>query len=158
MAQAEGPVTKKQVLCCVVSLAKALLISDFPAFTCSEIEQWRTKLSEKTVEQLKSLLKLNYMTVTGVKSDLVDRVAESVVKGCVPRCPRCRVPVLRYRDATGTFECPGVYSAGEAVCVHRSVLGAVVNCVSSHTEKQRMLECSYKVDASKVKRFPWKWT
>lgn len=78
----------------------------------TEIEHWRVKLSDKTVEQLKSLLKLNYMTVTGIKSELVDRAAEAVVKGCVPRCPRCRVPVLRYRDTTGMFYCPGMYSAG----------------------------------------------
>lgn len=46
-------------------------------------------MEEYSVEQMKNLLRLNNLTITGTKSALAARIAEAKVLGCIPKCSEC---------------------------------------------------------------------
>ena len=68
---------------------------------------------EKTVQELKDLLRHNKQTTSGNKSELIDRVVDCVMYGCLTSCPTCSNTVVRVKykipyghDGQGYFTCP----------------------------------------------------
>ena len=86
---------------------------------CADVATMEQQLLEtKTVEQLKSLLKLNLQVASGNKNDLAHRVAEAVVCGLL----WC---MLLYREAPTFLTCTAVcMHALEGLACHASPLRA----------------------------------
>ena len=80
--------------------------------------------------ELKAILKHNDQHWHGLgPSELIDRVAEGMVNGALPKCPECKGP-LRPSSVAGKIKCSGHLSAWS--------------------------RCSYEADNSEVKRTKWK--
>jgi len=58
-----------------------------------------------TVNELKGILKANDQSSTGNKSELVERVADGVAFGAMPRCSKCSGG--RLKIIGGYYVCPG---------------------------------------------------
>ncbi len=94
---------------------------------------WRTKMFSKTSDELKALLKLNALPVTGRKEDLVERIVDAVLNECITKCPTCNSAWLRYDPTARMYFCPGGFNVG----------------------LRRKEPCPY--EAKTAIRYPWKW-
>ncbi len=80
----------------------------------------KDSLRAMKVPELKERLRANDQIVTGTKSELIDRVAEGITLGALPRCPRCGLGRMRV-SRWGGFYCPGGYDDDEYVdCKHKA--------------------------------------
>mmetsp|Transcript_10259 Transcript_10259/g.14072 ORF Transcript_10259/g.14072 Transcript_10259/m.14072 type:complete len:238 (-) Transcript_10259:332-1045(-) len=70
-------------------------------------ENVRDELEGYNVDELKERLRDNDQVSTGTKGELQERIAECIVDGCFPRCPKCGLGKVK-KDAKGYF-CPGGY-------------------------------------------------
>lgn len=59
------------------------------------------------MDMLKKFLKLNEQKISGTKVELCQRVADGMVNGTLPRCPKCQATSLKYEN--GLFSCPGFF-------------------------------------------------
>uniref|UniRef100_A0A7S1JYR9 SAP domain-containing protein n=1 Tax=Vitrella brassicaformis TaxID=1169539 RepID=A0A7S1JYR9_9ALVE len=97
-----------------------------PADERRAIEEAKGRLSRRTVEELKTLLRLNNQSVTGDKAQLVARAADREVRGAIPKCPKCKAYYLRYREpdrgsgTQGVYYCPGRPQYDEDFCGYES--------------------------------------
>lgn len=87
------------------------------------------QLSSKTLPQLKALLSKNEMKTSGTKADLLERIGESTILGCIPKCVECGANIRWNRD-DGAYSCPGKFEEGQ------------------------MKRCSFKADH--MERTPWR--
>jgi len=55
----------------------------------SRLQALERRLEGKTIEELKSYLRLNNQLLGGTKVELLRRVADGVIFGAVPQCPNC---------------------------------------------------------------------
>lgn len=60
------------------------------------------------VDELKKRLEDNEQVTTGNKKTLQLRIADCIVNGTLPRCPKCFTGRVRYKTAK-SFYCPGAY-------------------------------------------------
>lgn len=74
--------------------------------------QRRTALNDRTIPELKAMLKRNDQITTGTKAKLVKRIMECVAHGTFPRCPECGLGRLKASRDYG-FRCPGGYDDDE---------------------------------------------
>lgn len=72
-----------------------------------EIDKYIMVFFRKSIRELRDLLKKNHQISSGVKGDLVNRVAQAKVLGCLPNCPVCGGGKLRFNIQTGEYRCPG---------------------------------------------------
>jgi hypothetical protein len=64
-------------------------------------------LNVHNVAMLKKFLSLNNQKISGSKTELSERVADGMVNGTLPRCPKCSGAILRLEN--GTYKCPGYF-------------------------------------------------
>lgn len=74
-----------------------------------EIEAAKRDLVSKTNAQLQAMCQKNKLAKAGTKQELLERVAENMVLGCLPVCPKCDVGKLKFNRADGAITCPGFY-------------------------------------------------
>jgi hypothetical protein len=74
------------------------------------------------------------------KAEMADRALEAVLRGCLPRCPKCRQGYLRpRRDDPAMLECPGWFD-------------------ESRGRGGARAECGFTIDGSEPGvRPPWRW-
>jgi len=84
----------------------------------AEKKKWKEiedGLYESAVGDLKEMLGANGQKKGGTKAELVERITDAKMYGCLPRCPKCSGGQLRvtYKGAKwgmagqGSFSCPG---------------------------------------------------
>lgn len=73
------------------------------------------KLRSYKNDDLKKILKQNEQILSGKKEDLIERCAEGLVLGAIPKCPTCSKRVLRFDRETGNYSCPGSFEGGQMV-------------------------------------------
>jgi hypothetical protein len=81
-----------------------------------------------TVALLKDRLKDNDQVTTGNKGEIISRITDCIVNGCLPRCPKCSGGRLKIRG--NGYYCPGYH------------------------DDENFVHCSFTAD--KVDRVPWK--
>ena len=103
--------------------------------TCESIE-------DNTVEKLKELLRSNNQKVSGTKRELIERIADCKLYGCMPKCSECNTAILRViyennkkygHSGVGRYYCPGYYD-----------------------DEAQFQQCLWTGDESQVKRPEWK--
>ena len=75
-------------------------------------KQRKDLLEQKTVDELKAMLKANEQITTGNRGELVKRVLDCVEHGGMPRCPQCGLGRIKVSKWSG-FYCPGGYDDDE---------------------------------------------
>lgn len=75
----------------------------------NKVREKAAELESLTTTKLKEMLKHNDMVTSGNKGDLLQRVADAMLFGALPRCPKCGSGRLRYEPVRGVrvFKCPG---------------------------------------------------
>jgi len=74
----------------------------------TKIKEEKEKLDTKSPNELKDMLKKNDQTMSNLnKKELIEKVADGIVQGKIPRCPRCFAGRLRYNPKNGKYTCPG---------------------------------------------------
>lgn len=73
----------------------------------AKLLQLKEDLSDKTVDQLKAMSRLNDQKITGSKKELIDRIADGIVLGAIPKCLKCGGGRPRFDANKGTYKCPG---------------------------------------------------
>ena len=58
-------------------------------------------------QALKDILKKNLQSMSGNKDDLVFKVADGIVLGRIPRCPKCFGGRPKFDYKAGTYHCSG---------------------------------------------------
>jgi hypothetical protein len=53
------------------------------------------------------MLKKNQQTRTGNKSELIEKIADGIVLGRIPKCPNCFGGRPRFDNKSGLYQCPG---------------------------------------------------
>jgi len=82
-------------------------------------------LMEFSIPLLKEVARLNDMTVTGTKGDLIARIADAMLNGALPRCPSCSGG--RLKPSGFGFKCPGFYDDDRFVYCHYTTVSVVRN-------------------------------
>ena len=67
----------------------------------------KQKLTAKSNQFLKDILRKNMQSMSGNKEDLVLKVADGIVLGRIPRCPKCFGGRPKFDYKTGIYTCPG---------------------------------------------------
>jgi len=67
----------------------------------------RDALTAMTIPDLKQRLQANDQIVGGTKGDLIERIADCITNGALPRCPKCFGGRIK-KKGSGYF-CPGSY-------------------------------------------------
>ena len=89
-----------------------------------EYDKMCDDLQEFSVLGLKEMLRKNAQKVSGTKYELINRIADCKMYGCMPRCTSCGGGHLRviYKNGKkyghkgdGRFYCPGYYDGDEYV-------------------------------------------
>lgn len=53
------------------------------------------------------MLRSNMQSMSGNKDELVVKIADGIVLGRIPRCPKCYGGRPKFDVKTGTYNCPG---------------------------------------------------
>ncbi|CAD8153188.1 unnamed protein product [Paramecium octaurelia] len=72
-----------------------------------EFKKIQQDLEKKTAGQLKSMLKANDQTQSGNKTELIERIADCMIKGCLEKCPNCSGGRPKFNPTQKVFKCPG---------------------------------------------------
>ncbi|CAK75956.1 unnamed protein product (macronuclear) [Paramecium tetraurelia] len=72
-----------------------------------EFRKIQQDLEKKTAGQLKSMLKANDQTQMGNKAELIERIADCMIKGCLEKCPNCSGGRPKFNPTQKVFKCPG---------------------------------------------------
>lgn len=67
----------------------------------------KARLSQLGNQELKNILMKNMQTRTGNKDDLVLKVADGIVLGRIPKCPKCFGGRPKFDYKAGTYYCSG---------------------------------------------------
>ena len=78
------------------------------------------------MKALQSMLRYNHQKISGNKSDVIARIADCKMYGCLPKCTECGTALLRVTYRTrfghkgqGIWKCPG-YVDDEGAMIHCS--------------------------------------
>jgi len=77
-------------------------------------EQQRTELDALSVPELKERLRANDQLLKGNRNDLAERIADCILNGGMPRCPKCFGGKLKIGSG-GSYFCPGSYDDDQFV-------------------------------------------
>lgn len=77
-----------------------------------KFEKLYKDLINGTKVSLQKLCQLNQMPKSASKETLVERVADGLVSGAIPKCPECFGGRLRFNIYTGEYFCPGYIDGG----------------------------------------------
>lgn len=114
--------------------AKAAAGSSWKGYTPAEYKRFqdlKSELLDKSIDQLKSLCRQNDQKVTGTKDELVERVADGMLLGAIPKCGACGGGRLRFDPRAGRYTCPG------------------------YMEDEDFIRCNKTFAMSEVSRTPW---
>jgi len=95
------------------------------------------ELKSKTKKMLSQMLRDNYQAVSGSKTELIARVTDRILFGCIPECPKCGSTVglkVTYKDTN---------HKGQGRWLHRG----------SYDDEGVFQVCGFK--ATNVERYPW---
>merc|ERR1712130_781928 len=90
----------------------------------SKFETLCTSLESFSVLGLKEMLRFNAQKVSGTKTELIHRIADCQIYGCMPRCIECGGGHLRViyingkkygHGGNGRYFCPGYYDGDEYI-------------------------------------------
>eukprot|EP00922_Rhytidocystis_sp_ex-Travisia-forbesii_P010087 GHVS01014795.1.p1 GENE.GHVS01014795.1~~GHVS01014795.1.p1 ORF type:complete len:356 (+),score=92.68 GHVS01014795.1:53-1069(+) len=73
------------------------------------IEANMLALRVKSVLQLQEMLRMNKQKLGGNRADVVERVAECMALGSIPKCESCGGGFLKFSPVTGVYSCPGYH-------------------------------------------------
>eukprot|EP00483_Globobulimina_turgida_P005537 UN05547 len=71
------------------------------------IKQVKDRLLEKSVSELGTMCEINGQKKSGKKYEIIERVADGIINGAIPRCPMCCNKFLSYNKNTGYYKCNG---------------------------------------------------
>jgi len=121
------PPSPKKPNAATQSAAAAAVIADASTSADSALLE---QIQSMSVPQLKDRLRAHGQLVSGKKDELVERVRDCVLNGCLPECPRCHCAVMK-------------------------VIGpGWLRCFGSHSN--RFYKCGFSASADRVPRTPWK--
>lgn len=89
---------------------KAAQPSGPKGYTASEYQKFLTekkRLNGCTNQELKDTLRKNLQSMSGNKDELVEKVADGIVLGRIPRCPKCFGGRPKFDFKKGTYYCSG---------------------------------------------------
>ncbi|CAD8067118.1 unnamed protein product [Paramecium sonneborni] len=72
-----------------------------------EFKKIQKELEKKSMGQLKQMLKANDQKQTGNKGELIERIADCMIKGCLEKCPNCSGGRPKFNPIQKIFKCPG---------------------------------------------------
>ncbi|CAD8057083.1 unnamed protein product [Paramecium primaurelia] len=72
-----------------------------------EFKKIQLELEKKSAGQLKQMLKANDQKQTGNKGELIERIADCMIKGCLEKCPNCSGGRPKLNPIQKVFKCPG---------------------------------------------------
>ncbi|CAD8059947.1 unnamed protein product [Paramecium primaurelia] len=72
-----------------------------------EFRKIQKELEKKSAGQLKQMLKANDQKQTGNKGELIERIADCMIKGCLEKCPNCSGGRPKFNPIQKIFKCPG---------------------------------------------------
>ncbi|CAK75488.1 unnamed protein product (macronuclear) [Paramecium tetraurelia] len=72
-----------------------------------EFRKIQQELDKKSAGQLKQMLKANDQKQTGNKGELIERIADCMIKGCLEKCPNCSGGRPKLNPVQKNFKCPG---------------------------------------------------
>ncbi|CAD8062313.1 unnamed protein product [Paramecium primaurelia] len=103
---------KKKVLKPVTQKADATpkVPAKYAAYTLDQYQAYQKAIKEwsaKTNQQIKDNLRKNLQSMTGNKDELLNKIADGIVLGSIPRCPHCFGGRPKFNQATGTYFCVG---------------------------------------------------
>ena len=67
----------------------------------------KKRLSDFNNMKLKEILKANMQSMSGNKEDLILKIADGIVLGRIPRCPKCYGGRPKFDFKAGTYYCSG---------------------------------------------------
>ena len=56
---------------------------------------------------MKEMLKKNLQSMSGNKDEMIEKIADGIVLGRIPRCPNCFGGRPKYDNKKGEYNCPG---------------------------------------------------
>jgi hypothetical protein len=63
-----------------------------------------------TLPELKALLAYNEQPQNGNKEEILDKIADAKLLGCIPKCPECVEGRLKFSRFDGTYKCQGFFN------------------------------------------------
>lgn len=108
--------------------------SNWKGYTVAQYQRFKElkeELADKSNDQLKALCRTNEQKVTGTKDELIERVADGILLGAVPKCGACGGGRLRFDPRAGRYTCPG------------------------YMEDEDFIRCNKTFDMKEVTRAPW---
>ncbi|CAD8152559.1 unnamed protein product [Paramecium pentaurelia] len=72
-----------------------------------EFRKIQKELEKKSAGQLKQMLKANDQKQTGNKGELIERIADCMIKGCLEKCPNFSGGRPKFNPIQKIFKCPG---------------------------------------------------
>ena len=104
--------------------------SNYLGYTPLQYKQYKEnkeKLESYTQAELKELCRKNGQKVTGLKPELIERVADGEVLGAIPKCSSCGGGRPRWNAKSGTYECPGYMEDDEFInCRRKFGIGDII--------------------------------
>ncbi|CAD8073699.1 unnamed protein product [Paramecium sonneborni] len=82
----------------------------FAAYTLDQYQAYLKAIkdwSSKTNQEIKDNLRKNLQSMTGNKDELLNKIADGIVLGSIPRCPHCFGGRPKFNQATGSYFCVG---------------------------------------------------
>ncbi|CAD8156675.1 unnamed protein product [Paramecium octaurelia] len=82
----------------------------FAAYTLDQYQAYQKAIkdwSSKTNQEIKDNLRKNLQSMSGNKDELLNKIADGIVLGSIPRCPHCYGGRPKYNQSTGTYFCVG---------------------------------------------------
>ena len=96
-----------------------------------KFKELKEDFEDKSIPQLKEMLRINCQSRTGTKSELITKVADGIIKGAIPRCSKCGGGFLKYIYQTDTYWCNG------------------------YMDDTKWRNCHFKGKSPDVQRMPW---
>jgi len=74
-----------------------------------KFKEIKVDLSKKNLTQLKEMCAVNKLAKTGIKTELLDVIAENKILGVLPYCSACNKGKLKFSRGSGEITCSGYY-------------------------------------------------
>jgi hypothetical protein len=78
-------------------------------------------LDSNKLPELKDMCRKNSMKVSGTKPELVERIADAMVLGVIPKCPHCGGGRPKLDPKTMTYHCAGYRDDVDFVNCHKTI-------------------------------------
>lgn len=84
-----------------------------------KFKQLEKELDEKKLPDLKEMCRKNLMKLSGVKSDLIERISDAKILGVIPKCPECGGGRPKLDVKTKTYHCSGYLEDVKFINCHK---------------------------------------